>query len=39
MGGHNVIDTPAGKLAVRNDHMRIAPARRTRRPEPGLPAP
>lgn len=26
MGGHNVIATPAGKLAVRNDHMRIAPA-------------
>ncbi|MFT3718709.1 ABC transporter ATP-binding protein [Pseudorhodoferax sp.] len=26
MGGHNVLDTPAGKIAVRNDHMRIAPA-------------
>ncbi len=26
MGGHNVIDTPAGPIAVRNDHMRIAPA-------------
>jgi putative spermidine/putrescine transport system ATP-binding protein len=25
MGGHNVIDTPAGPIAVRNDHMRIAP--------------
>jgi len=24
MGGHNVLDTPAGKIAVRNDHMRIA---------------
>jgi putative spermidine/putrescine transport system ATP-binding protein len=24
MGGHNVIDTPAGPIAVRNDHMRIA---------------
>ncbi|WP_213959052.1 ABC transporter ATP-binding protein [Variovorax sp. dw_954] len=23
MGGHNVIDTPAGPIAVRNDHMRI----------------
>jgi putative spermidine/putrescine transport system ATP-binding protein len=26
MGGHNVIATAAGKLAVRNDHMLIAPA-------------
>ena len=26
MGGHNVLDTPAGKIAVRNDHMQIAPA-------------
>ncbi len=25
MGGHNVIDTPAGPVAVRNDHMQIAP--------------
>ncbi|WP_326535329.1 ABC transporter ATP-binding protein [Pseudorhodoferax sp.] len=25
MGGHNVLTTPAGKIAVRNDHMRIAP--------------
>ena len=25
MGGHNVIDTPAGKVAVRNDQMQIAP--------------
>ena len=25
MGGHNVIDTPAGPIAVRNDHMQIAP--------------
>ena len=25
MGGHNVIATPAGKVAVRNDQMRIAP--------------
>ena len=23
MGGHNVIDTPAGKIGVRNDHIRI----------------
>ncbi|MEJ8857165.1 ABC transporter ATP-binding protein [Variovorax robiniae] len=23
MGGHNVIDTPTGPIAVRNDHMRI----------------
>jgi putative spermidine/putrescine transport system ATP-binding protein len=28
MGGHNVIATGAGKVAVRNDHMRIAPATR-----------
>ena len=26
MGGHNVIDTPAGKIAVRNDLMQIAPS-------------
>ena len=26
MGGHNVIDTGSGKIAVRNDHMRIAPS-------------
>jgi putative spermidine/putrescine transport system ATP-binding protein len=26
MGGHNVIDTQDGKVAVRNDHMVIAPA-------------
>lgn len=26
MGGHNVIDTGRGKIAVRNDHMQIAPA-------------
>jgi putative spermidine/putrescine transport system ATP-binding protein len=26
MGGHNVIATADGKVAVRNDHMRIAPA-------------
>ncbi|RZI95114.1 MAG: ABC transporter ATP-binding protein [Variovorax sp.] len=26
MGGHNVIDTPTGPIAVRNDHMLIAPA-------------
>jgi putative spermidine/putrescine transport system ATP-binding protein len=25
MGGHNVIDTASGKVAVRNDHMVIAP--------------
>jgi putative spermidine/putrescine transport system ATP-binding protein len=25
MGGHNVIETQAGKVAVRNDHMVIAP--------------
>ncbi|RZI65142.1 MAG: ABC transporter ATP-binding protein [Variovorax sp.] len=25
MGGHNVLDTPAGAIAVRNDHMQIAP--------------
>jgi len=23
MGGHNVIDTPTGPIAVRNDHMRV----------------
>ena len=26
MGGHNVLATPAGLVAVRNDHMRIVPA-------------
>ena len=26
MGGHNVIATPAGKIAVRNDHFRVLPA-------------
>jgi putative spermidine/putrescine transport system ATP-binding protein len=26
MGGHNVFDTPAGPIAVRNDHMRIVSA-------------
>ncbi|MBC7391705.1 MAG: ABC transporter ATP-binding protein [Variovorax sp.] len=26
MGGHNVIDTPNGPIAVRNDHMLITPA-------------
>lgn len=25
MGGHNVLDMPAGKVAVRNDHMHIFP--------------
>ena len=25
MGGHNVLDVPAGRVAVRNDHMHIAP--------------
>jgi len=25
MGGHNVLDTTAGKVAVRNDHIRLAP--------------
>ena len=25
MGGHNVLDTPEGTIAVRSDHMRIAP--------------
>jgi putative spermidine/putrescine transport system ATP-binding protein len=36
MGGHNVIDTPAGPIAVRNDHMRIVSApRRPRGPRPG----
>jgi putative spermidine/putrescine transport system ATP-binding protein len=33
MGGHNVITTPEGKVAVRNDHMQISPpCQRTRRP-------
>ena len=26
MGGHNVLQTPAGQVAVRNDHMKIVPA-------------
>ncbi|PZQ74248.1 MAG: Fe3+/spermidine/putrescine ABC transporter ATP-binding protein, partial [Variovorax paradoxus] len=26
MGGHNVLFTPAGPIAVRNDHMQVAPA-------------
>jgi putative spermidine/putrescine transport system ATP-binding protein len=26
MGGHNVLDTPEGLIAVRSDHMQIAPA-------------
>ena len=26
MGGHNVLDTTSGKVAVRNDHIRLAPA-------------
>ena len=26
MGGHNVLDTPAGKIGVRTDHMQITPA-------------
>jgi putative spermidine/putrescine transport system ATP-binding protein len=26
MGGHNVIDTPAGMIGVRTDRMRVAPA-------------
>ncbi|WP_431733162.1 ABC transporter ATP-binding protein [Hylemonella gracilis] len=26
MGGHNVLDTAQGKLAVRNDHLRVLPA-------------
>lgn len=26
MGGHNVIDTPAGKVGVRTDHIAISPA-------------
>jgi putative spermidine/putrescine transport system ATP-binding protein len=29
MGGHNVLTTGAGKIAVRNDHMLIAPAAAT----------
>ena len=35
MGGHNVLETPAGLIAVRNDHMQIAPAATA---EPGLAA-
>lgn len=26
MGGHNVLDTPAGKIGVRTDHMQLTPA-------------
>jgi putative spermidine/putrescine transport system ATP-binding protein len=26
MGGHNVLDTPAGRIGVRTDHMNITPA-------------
>ncbi len=26
MGGHNVIDTPAGKIGVRTDHIALSPA-------------
>jgi putative spermidine/putrescine transport system ATP-binding protein len=26
MGGHNVLDTPAGRIGVRTDHMQITPA-------------
>jgi len=29
MGGHNVLNTTSGKLAVRNDHIRLAPASST----------
>ena len=35
MGGHNVIDTPAGKVGVRNDHMQIEAAHIG--VEPGVP--
>jgi putative spermidine/putrescine transport system ATP-binding protein len=35
MGGHNVLETPAGLIAVRNDHMQIAPAAGA---QPGLAA-
>ncbi|MDB5858378.1 MAG: transporter related [Ramlibacter sp.] len=37
MGGHNVIQTSAGKLAVRNDHMQIAPAGALAEASAGLP--
>jgi putative spermidine/putrescine transport system ATP-binding protein len=37
MGGHNVIDTESGKVAVRNDHMVIAPPTRTIDAPPGIP--
>ena len=42
MGGHNVIDTGAGKVAVRNDHMQIASSGdggigRARSGTPGIP--
>ena len=26
MGGHNVLDTPGGKIGVRTDHMRLTPS-------------
>jgi len=26
MGGHNVIETPEGKVGVRTDHLRVLPA-------------
>lgn len=29
MGGHNVLDTASGKVAVRNDHIRLAPSAST----------
>jgi putative spermidine/putrescine transport system ATP-binding protein len=35
MGGHNVIDTPTGPIAVRNDHMRIAPGPDASGPDAG----
>ncbi|MFO6420947.1 ABC transporter ATP-binding protein [Hylemonella sp. W303a] len=34
MGGHNVLDTAQGKVAVRNDHLRVLPASN----EQGIPA-
>ncbi|RZL86517.1 MAG: ABC transporter ATP-binding protein [Variovorax sp.] len=36
MGSHNVLDTPEGLIAVRNDHMQIAPAEAPS--DAGLPA-
>ncbi len=38
MGGHNVIDTAAGTIAVRNDRMTIAPAGDLAPPAPSLAA-